>query len=44
MWKIGKNGHTVFCQFQQKLQFDHYKNQDFSSANIILHVYQILNF
>ena len=44
MCKIGKNGGTVFHQYRQKLQFDHYKNQDFSSPNIILYVYQILDF
>ena len=43
MWKIGKNRGTVFRRFRQKLQFDRYENQDLSSPNIILHVYQILD-
>ena len=44
MCKIGKNERMVFCQFWQKLQFDHYENWDLNSPNIILHVYKISDF
>ena len=44
MCKIGKNGGMVFHWYWQKLQFNRYENQDLSSPNIILHVYQILDF
>ena len=40
MWKIGKNGGTVFRRFQQKLQSDHYENLDLSRPHTNLCIYQ----